>query len=173
MQALLEAALSCFDEAAIYTIHGFCQRALGDTPLAAGLPYGLELMEDDAELRHEAVADFWRRKVSGKQGDPDLAAWLAVRFDSPISWAALLKRLQAKPLSRQIWPDDLDEPVQPLRGPLKRRLRGCRDGLGAAPRGCNRNAQEIRARRNAEPRLVPAGLDRRGRAHLGRMVRDR
>ena len=118
MQALLEAALSCFDEAAIYTIHGFCQRALGDTPLAAGLPYGLELMEDDADVRHEAVADFWRREVSGKQGDPDLAAWLAVRFDSPVSWAALLKRLQAKPLSRQIWPDDLDEPVQPLRGPL-------------------------------------------------------
>ncbi|HTN29068.1 MAG TPA: UvrD-helicase domain-containing protein, partial [Burkholderiales bacterium] len=118
MRALLEAALGCFDEAAIYTIHSFCQRALGDTPLAAGLPYGLELMEDDAEVRHEAVADFWRREVSGTQGDPDLAAWLAVRFDSPVSWAALLKRLQAKPLSRQVWPDDLDEPVRPLRGPL-------------------------------------------------------
>ena len=118
MQALLEAALSCFDEAAIYTIHGFCQRALADTPLAAGLPYGLELMEDDAEVRQEAVADFWRREVSGKQGDPDLAAWLAVRFDSPVAWAALLKRLQAKPLSQQVWPEDLDEPVRPLRGPL-------------------------------------------------------
>jgi exodeoxyribonuclease V beta subunit len=118
MQALLEAALSCFDEAAIYTIHAFCQRALADTPLAAGLPYGLELIEDDAEIRHEAVADFWRREVSGKQGDPDLAAWLAVRFDSPTMWAALLKRLQAKPLSRQIWPEDLGEPAQALRRPL-------------------------------------------------------
>ena len=118
MRALLEAALGCFDEAAIYTIHSFCQRALGDTPLAAGLPYGLELIEDDAEVRHEAVADFWRREVSGTQGDPDLAAWLAVRFDSPVAWSALLKRLQAKPLSKQIWPDDLDEPVRPLRGPL-------------------------------------------------------
>ena len=118
MQALLEAALSCFDEAAIYTIHGFCQRALADTPLAAGLPYGLELMEDDAEVRHEAVADFWRREVSGKQGDPDLAAWLAARFDSPVSWAALLKRLQAKPLSKKVWPDHLDEPARPLRGAL-------------------------------------------------------
>src|SRR5688572_30783255 len=117
MPALLEAALSCFDEAAIYTIHGFCQRALADTPLAAGLPYGLELMEDDAEIRHEAVADFWRREVSGKQGDPDLAAWLAARFDSPAAWAVLLKRLQAKPLARQIWPEDLGEPAQPLRRP--------------------------------------------------------
>jgi exodeoxyribonuclease V beta subunit len=118
MRALLEAALSCFDEAAIYTIHGFCQRALADTPLAAGLPYGLELIEDDAELRHEAAADFWRREVAGKQNDPDLAAWLAVRYDSPASWADFLRRLQAKPLSRQIWPDDLDTPAEPLRAPL-------------------------------------------------------
>ena len=27
-----------FDEAAIHTIHGYCQRALGDAPLSAGLP---------------------------------------------------------------------------------------------------------------------------------------
>ena len=118
MRALLESALSCFDEAAIYTIHGFCQRALADTPLAAGLPYGLELVEDDADLRHEAAADFWRREVAGKQTDPDLAAWLAARFDSPEAWAALLKRVQAKPLSRQEWPEDLDAPAEPLREPL-------------------------------------------------------
>jgi exodeoxyribonuclease V beta subunit len=118
MQALLEAALSCFDEAAIYTIHGFCQRALADTPLAAGLPYGLELIEDDTELRHEAAADFWRREVAGKQTDPDLAAWLVARYDSPAAWATLLKRLQAKPLSKQLWPESLDTPAEPLRGPL-------------------------------------------------------
>jgi len=118
MRALLEAALSSFDEAAIHTIHGFCQRALADAPLAAGLPYGLELMEDDTEVRHEAVADFWRREVSGKQGDPDLAGWLAMRFDSPVSWSALLKRLQAKPLSKLVWQDDLDGPALPLRASL-------------------------------------------------------
>ncbi len=118
MEKRLEAALGTFDEAAIYTIHGFCQRALADTPLAAGLPYGLELIEDDAELRHEAVTDFWRRQVAGTQGDGDLAAWLAQAKDSPESWARLLKRLQAKPLSRVIWPDDLDAPVQALRPAL-------------------------------------------------------
>ncbi|HEX5613223.1 MAG TPA: UvrD-helicase domain-containing protein, partial [Burkholderiales bacterium] len=118
MQALLEAALSCFDEAAIYTIHGFCQRALAETPLAAGLPYGLEMLEDDAQLRHEAVADFWRREVSGKQGDPDLAAWLAGCHESPAEWTQLLQRLQAKPLARRIWPEGLDAPVEPLRAPL-------------------------------------------------------
>lgn len=118
METRLEAALGTFDEAAIHTIHAFCQRALADTPLAAGLPYGVELIEDDAELRHEAVADFWRRAVAGAQGDCDLAAWLAQEKDSPESWAKLLKRLQAKPLSHVIWPDDLDAPAQALRPAL-------------------------------------------------------
>ena len=139
MQALLEAALSCFDEAAIHTIHGFCQRALADTPLAAGLPYGLELIEDDTELRHEAAADFWRCEVAAKQTDPHLAAWLAAHYESPASWAALLKRLQAKPLSRQIWPEGLDAPMVPLREPLdeafaaaKKLWESERDGATAA-----------------------------------------
>ncbi len=118
MEKRLEAALGTFDEAAIYTIHAFCQRALADTPLAAGLPYGLELIEDDAELRHEAVADFWRREVAGTQGDGDLAAWLGEARDSPETWAKLLKRVQAKPLSRVIWPDGLDAPAQDLRPAL-------------------------------------------------------
>src|SRR3972149_4880045 len=68
-------------------------------PPPAGLPYGLELIEDAAELRHEAVADFWRREVAGAQSDPDLAAWLAEKKDSPEKWARLLKRLPAKPPS--------------------------------------------------------------------------
>ena len=145
MQVLLEAALRCFDEAAIYTIHGFCQRALADTPLAAGLPYGLELLEDDAEVRHEAVADFWRREVSGKQGDPDLATWLVARYDSPASWAQLLKRLQAKPLSKKLWPKDLDTPIKPLRKSLDEAFaaaktlwqRQCESAIAAIQKGIN------------------------------------
>ena len=105
LKNLLEAALGCFDEAAIFTIHGFCQRALADTPLAAGLPYAMELLEDDAELRHEGVADFWRREVAGAQTEPLLAAYLASRKDSPEKWAQFLKRVQAKPLAKLVWPE--------------------------------------------------------------------
>ena len=36
MRVRLEAALHTFDEASVFTIHGFCQRALSDTPFAAG-----------------------------------------------------------------------------------------------------------------------------------------
>ena len=108
MAQRLEVALSFFDEAAIYTIHGFCQRALADAPLATGSPYGLELIADDVGLRHEAVADFWRSHVAGSGIDQGLALFLNEKKDSPDKWATILKRRQEKPLSRCDWPADLD-----------------------------------------------------------------
>ena len=50
MRERLELALQTFDEAAIFTIHGFCQRALADAPFAAQLPLQQEAIADDAEL---------------------------------------------------------------------------------------------------------------------------
>ncbi len=103
----LELSLQYFDEAAIYTIHGFCQRALSDTPLATGSPYELELITDDTELRQEAVADFWRRHVAAPGFNPLLASFLLEKKDSPEVWAQLLQKRQEKPLSTCLWPDPL------------------------------------------------------------------
>ena len=69
-------ALQTFDEAAIFTIHGFCQRALADTPFAAQMPLALEVLQDDAEFVAEAANDFWRRRVAGDRSTPALAAYL-------------------------------------------------------------------------------------------------
>ncbi|MDH4391823.1 MAG: UvrD-helicase domain-containing protein, partial [Aquabacterium sp.] len=57
----LRQALLGFDEAAIFTIHGFCQRALADTPLAAQMPLVQDLLADDSAVLAEAVHDQWRR----------------------------------------------------------------------------------------------------------------
>src|SRR5260364_26791 len=46
-QLRLERALYHFDQAAIYTIHGFCQRALLDAPFASAHPPEFEIQEDD------------------------------------------------------------------------------------------------------------------------------
>ncbi|WP_313952216.1 exodeoxyribonuclease V subunit beta, partial [Accumulibacter sp.] len=108
MRTLLEAALHTFDEAAVFTIHGFCQRALADTPFAAGLPFRLELLQDDQPLRLEAVSDFWRRHVASERISPVLADYLVQHRDSPEKWAKLLKRQMAKPRSRVLWPDEID-----------------------------------------------------------------
>ena len=111
--SLLESALQHFDEASIFTIHGFCRRALADTPFSARLPFDLELIEDDAELRLQAAADFWRRRVAGAALSPELAALLMRSGDSPQSWASLLGRLQAKPLARVVWPDEPESDGEP------------------------------------------------------------
>jgi len=53
-------AIHGFDEAAIYTIHGFCQRALSESAFEAGSDFSNELLHDDADLVSELVFDFWR-----------------------------------------------------------------------------------------------------------------
>ncbi|HEX7384245.1 MAG TPA: UvrD-helicase domain-containing protein, partial [Burkholderiaceae bacterium] len=107
----LQQALHEFDEAAIFTIHGFCQRALADAPFAAGLPLAPQSIADDAELRLEVVHDFWRRRVAADDLPPLLAAQLLRCKDSPERWTRLLARRVAKPLSRVHWPQGIDTPA--------------------------------------------------------------
>ena len=109
MQLRLDQALQTFDEASIFTIHGFCQRAMGDTPFAAGIPMSLELLTNDTDMRLEVVHDFWRRRLAGDVLKPALASYLLDKKDSPDSYAGLLKRQLAKPLSRVLWPEALDQ----------------------------------------------------------------
>jgi exodeoxyribonuclease V beta subunit len=104
----LKLALATFDEAAIFTIHGFCQRALADTPFTAQMPLALELVRDDAHWVAEAANDFWRRRIAADTLDAGLAGHLVASKDSPQGFAALLKRHLSKPLARAAWPADLD-----------------------------------------------------------------
>lgn len=105
----LETARQHFDEAAIFTIHGFCQRALADMPFAAGLPFQQELLSDDHPLRLQAVNDFWRRRVANAGLAPELIDHLLAKGDSPASWTKLLQRLLGKTRARTLWPDDIDD----------------------------------------------------------------
>ncbi len=107
----LELALYSFDEASIFTIHGFCQRALADQPFAAGLPMHTELVESDQEYSMQAVHDFWRRHVADAAVSPELARHIFARGDTPEKYGKLLARRLAKPLARLIWPADIDAPL--------------------------------------------------------------
>ncbi|MRT57494.1 exodeoxyribonuclease V subunit beta [Enterobacteriaceae bacterium RIT693] len=49
------------DEAAIFTIHGFCQRMLSLNAFESGMLFEQQLIEDESVLRRHACADFWRR----------------------------------------------------------------------------------------------------------------
>lgn len=54
-------ALLDFDEAAIYTIHGFCQRVLRRYAVECGAPLDAELVTDASGLILVACEDWWRR----------------------------------------------------------------------------------------------------------------
>lgn len=60
-QKRLHLALNEFDEAAIFTIHGFCQRALKENSLESGLPFDLELEKEIEPYRYQVACDYWRR----------------------------------------------------------------------------------------------------------------
>ena len=57
----LRLAVRSMDEAAIYTIHGFSQRALTEFAFLSGQPFQVEGVADDADLWRAALHDWWRR----------------------------------------------------------------------------------------------------------------
>ena len=55
----LQAALREFDEAAIYTIHSFCQKMLHDNAFESGSLFDTELQADQSRFIMMVVDDFW------------------------------------------------------------------------------------------------------------------
>ncbi|RDU96980.1 exodeoxyribonuclease V subunit beta [Trinickia dinghuensis] len=97
-------ALSTFDQAAIHTIHAFCQRALQEAPFAAAMPFAFEMEADDASLRFELAAQFWRERIEPVAATyPAFAAWLVARGASPLELDAQLARRLKKPLAQLRW----------------------------------------------------------------------
>ncbi len=59
-------ALRDIDRATITTIHGFCQQALNEFALPAGIPFSFEVNGDGALAVGDGVRDFWRRRMVGE-----------------------------------------------------------------------------------------------------------
>ncbi|MBM4267538.1 MAG: exodeoxyribonuclease V subunit beta [Deltaproteobacteria bacterium] len=99
----IENALRTFDEAAVFTIHGFCQRVLGESAFECGAPLRSELLADQSELLAECVEDFWRRETY--EGDP---LWTSYLLDTKVSPGWLRGEIQGlvgKPFARVLEPD--------------------------------------------------------------------
>ncbi|NOR19198.1 MAG: exodeoxyribonuclease V subunit beta, partial [Xanthomonadales bacterium] len=56
----LELAANWMDEAAVYTIHSWCNRMLQQHAFDSGSLFHQEVNTDDTELLHEVVRDYWR-----------------------------------------------------------------------------------------------------------------
>lgn len=89
---LLEAALAEFDMASIFTIHGFCLRALQDHAFESGALYDTELVTDQSSLTEEVVDDFWRERFFGSADR--LLGYALLKGFSPEYFMAFLKSLQ-------------------------------------------------------------------------------
>jgi len=86
--ARLKLALESFDEAAIFTIHGFCQRALGETAFAAAQPFERELIADQGELLAAVARDAWRKEMTSATSA--WAQWLIDHVQGPEGLAKLV-----------------------------------------------------------------------------------
>lgn len=72
----LRRALREFDEAAIFTIHGFCQRTLREHAFESGAAFDAELVEQSESIQRTLAQDLWVRLVEGE--DPRFVEWLLV-----------------------------------------------------------------------------------------------
>ncbi len=77
----LRDAITRMDEASIYTIHGFCQRSLGDSAFESGALFDNEFITDETGLRLQAARDFWRQTVASAESNE--AAWVLQRWQTP------------------------------------------------------------------------------------------
>ena len=91
----LTLAIRSFDEAAVYTIHGFCQKLLKETALQSGIGFASELMADDSELIQHIVDDYWRTHTYA--ASEELLAVLATQKITPESLASDIKSWIGKP----------------------------------------------------------------------------
>ncbi|SAK68717.1 exodeoxyribonuclease V, beta subunit [Caballeronia pedi] len=100
----LRIAVATFDQAAIHTIHAFCQRALQEAPFAAAMPFAFDMEADDSALRFELAADFWRERVEPVAArTPSFASWLVAKGAGPASLDTQLARRLKKPLAALRW----------------------------------------------------------------------
>ncbi len=102
--SLLLQAERQMDEAAIYTIHGFCQRMLTQNAFESGSRFNNEFVTDETQLKAQVVADYWRRQFYPLS--MDLAAEIGKIWSSP---SALLSDV-----SRYLTGGNIELTVAPL-----------------------------------------------------------
>jgi exodeoxyribonuclease V beta subunit len=92
---LLEEALRNFDEAPVFTIHGFCQRVLHENAFECGSLFDTELMADPSGLMEEIARDFWRKNFY--EAEPEFVAYAEGNNGSLPAFLKLLKNRAPQP----------------------------------------------------------------------------
>ncbi len=89
----LQLAAESMDEAAVHTIHGWCNRMLKEHAFDSGGLFNQALETDQSELMAQVVRDYWRTFVSGL--DADSAAEYLSAIPSPAALQQSVRQLLA------------------------------------------------------------------------------
>jgi len=82
--------LARMEEAAVFTVHGFCRRMLQEYAFESGVLFDVTFITEESSLRREVITDFWRSHC------PELdAETLRVLLESWETPAALLEGFKA------------------------------------------------------------------------------
>ncbi len=105
---LLNTAIQDFDEAAIFTIHKFCNRVLQEQAFESGGLFDTELVTEQTQLLRQIVEDFWRQRITTESG-------LFLRYAlATLSIKSLFSLVEGKAaiLDKKIIPDVTPEDCQ-------------------------------------------------------------
>jgi len=92
---LLRSAIRDFDEAAVYTIHGFCHRMLQEHAFESGSLFETELIPDEDTFKREFAQDFWRRHFY--EAPAEFVAYSLERGLNPDYYLDILKQAYPNP----------------------------------------------------------------------------
>jgi exodeoxyribonuclease V beta subunit len=106
----LQLAAEWMDEAAVSTIHGWCNRMLGEHAFDSGSLFRLTLETDQTELLDEVVRDYWRTFFYPLM--PDLMAEVLDHWSDP---QILRKQVRFLLAHNERLPEVTDEPAQAAR----------------------------------------------------------
>jgi exodeoxyribonuclease V beta subunit len=122
----IDQSLLDFDQAAIFTIHGFCQRVLTEHALESGQLFAVDMLADVSTLQKACADDFWRRQIYPR------SAWeasvLTASFKTPDD---LLASIDYVDPNIEVFP-----PIQSLDGAfdqLKQAIKQARPALNLIP----------------------------------------
>ena len=145
---LLRQALMDFDRAAIFTIHGFCQRVLYENAFETASAFNAELLQDQTPILVEVVEDFWRQWVCDQP--PEFLQFARGTLGDPGRLLELARKSTAADFAvtpRRDEPCLRDETLAAFRRRLEQ-LGNCwragRDDVGPHPAGGAAQRHELR-----------------------------
>jgi len=114
----LHETLIDFDQAAIYTIHGFCQRIIHENAFETNNLFDTELVSNQSHLVQEVVDDFWRKTFY--TAPPEWISFTLDRVKNPDYFVRLLDKIKTPDV--RIVPKSSEpalEALQPFRSALE------------------------------------------------------